>query len=138
MKIGLHVANPFEEEPHGRNAIGLTRVGRAESQRADRELALATHALGVLCSAVPTDECTGYLFIAFKPDLFVPLDDYRRALTAQIAAIKATPRQEGVAEIRIPGERGYRERARLTRDGIEIDRRIQDALIALAEGKLTA
>ena len=97
-------------------------------------LALAMHALGVLGSAVPTEESTGYLFIAFKPDLFVPLDDYRRALAAEIAAIKATPRQEGVAEIRIPGERGYRERERLTREGIEIDRRIQDALIALAEG----
>jgi LDH2 family malate/lactate/ureidoglycolate dehydrogenase len=101
-------------------------------------LALATHALGVLCSAVPTEESTGYLFIAFKPDLFVPLDDYRRALAAEIAVIKATPRQEGVAEIRIPGERGYRERERLTREGIEIDRRIQDALIALAEGKRRA
>ena len=97
-------------------------------------LALATHALGVLCTAVPTEESTGYLFIAFKPDLFVPLEDYRRALAAEIAAIKATPLQEGVAEIRIPGERGYRERARLTREGIEIDQRIHDALAALAEG----
>src|SRR5215472_12487692 len=50
--------------------------------------------LGVLCSAVPTKESTGYLFIAFKPDLFVPLDDYRRALEAEIAAIKATPRRD--------------------------------------------
>ena len=97
-------------------------------------LALATHALGVLCTAVPAEESTGYLFIAFKPDLFVPLEDYRRALAAEIAAIKATPLQEGVAEIRIPGERGYRERARLTREGIEIDQRIHDALAALAEG----
>ena len=97
-------------------------------------LALATHALGVLCTAVPTEESTGYLFIAFKPDLFVPLEDYRRALAAEIAAIKATPLQEGVAEIRIPGERGYRERARLTRRGLEIDQRIHDALAALAEG----
>jgi len=97
-------------------------------------LALAAHALGVLCSAVPTAESTGYLFIAFKPDLFVPADDYRRALAAEIAAIKATPRQDGVAEIRIPGERAYRERARLAREGIEIDRRIRDALTALAGG----
>ena len=96
--------------------------------------ALATHALGVLCTAVPAEESTGYLFIAFKPDLFVPLEDYRRALAAEIAAIKATPLQEGVAEIRIPGERGYRERARLSREGIEIDQRIHDALAALAEG----
>ena len=71
--------------------------------------------------------------IAFKPDLFVPLEDYRRALAAEIAAIKATPLQEGVDEIRIPGERAYRDRARRTRKGIEIDRRIHDALSALAE-----
>jgi L-2-hydroxycarboxylate dehydrogenase (NAD+) len=98
-------------------------------------LALAMHALGVLASGVAAEESTGYLFIAFKPDLFVPLEDYRRALVAEIIAIKATPRQHGVAEIRIPGERAYRERARLTREGIEIDRRIHDALIALADGK---
>jgi L-2-hydroxycarboxylate dehydrogenase (NAD+) len=88
-------------------------------------LALAMHALGVSAQ---------YLFIAFKPDLFVPLEEYRRALAAEIAAIKATPRQEGVEEIRIPGERAYRERARLSREGIEIDRRIHDALSRLAEG----
>jgi L-2-hydroxycarboxylate dehydrogenase (NAD+) len=67
----------------------------------------------------------------------VPLEEYRRSLAAEIAAIKATPRQEGVAEIRIPGERAYRERARLTREGIEIDRRIYDALTALAERQRT-
>jgi len=55
------------------------------------------------------------------------------ARAAEIAAIKATPLQEGVDEIRIPGERAYRDRARCTRKGIEIDRRIQDALSALAE-----
>jgi LDH2 family malate/lactate/ureidoglycolate dehydrogenase len=91
-------------------------------------LALAMHALGVSAE---------YLFIAFKPDLFVPLEEYRRALAAEIAAIKATPRQDGVDEIRIPGERAYRERARLAREGFEIDRRIYQALTQLAEGKAT-
>ena len=95
-------------------------------------LALAMHALGVLCG--DTDQRAGYLFIAFKPDLFMPLEDYRRALADEIARIKATPRQAGVEEIRIPGERGYRERARLVREGIEIDRRVHDALVRLAEG----
>jgi LDH2 family malate/lactate/ureidoglycolate dehydrogenase len=65
----------------------------------------------------------------------MPLDDDRRALPAEAAAIRATPRPEGVEEIRIPGERVYRERARLTREGIETDRRIQDAPGRLAEGK---
>jgi LDH2 family malate/lactate/ureidoglycolate dehydrogenase len=97
-------------------------------------LALAMHALGVLCGGTTDEERGGYLFIAFKPDLFIPLNDYRRALTVEIAAIKATPRQEGVGEIRIPGERAYRERARLAREGIEIDRRIHDSLVQLAQG----
>ena len=44
------------------------------------------------------------------------------------ADLKATPRQDGVEEIRIPGERAYREGNRLAREGIEIDRRIRDAL----------
>ena len=92
-------------------------------------LALAMHALGVSAE---------YLFIAFKPDLFTPLDDYRHALAAEIAVIKATPRQDGVDEIRIPGERAYRDRARLTRAGLEIDRRIHNALIQLAEGRRDA
>jgi LDH2 family malate/lactate/ureidoglycolate dehydrogenase len=98
-------------------------------------LALAMHALGVLGGGAGGQDDSGYLFIAFKPDLFVPLEDYRRALSAEIAAIKAIPPQDGVAEIRIPGERAYRERARRTREGIEIGQRIYDALLRLAEGR---
>ena len=96
-------------------------------------LALATHALGVLCAAGASAGAGGYLLIAFKPDLFVPLDEYRRALAAEIATVKATPRQDGVEEIHIPGERAYRERARRAREGLEIDRRIHEALLKLAE-----
>jgi L-2-hydroxycarboxylate dehydrogenase (NAD+) len=96
-------------------------------------LALAMHALGVLCRGADGAD-GGYLFVAFRPDLFTPLDEYRRALVAEIDAIKAVPRQDGVAEIRIPGERAYRERARRARDGIEIDARIHQALLALAAG----
>ena len=87
-------------------------------------LALAMHALGVAAE---------YVLVAFKPDLFLRIEDYRRALATEIATIKATPRQEGVEEIRIPGERAYRERARLQREGIEIDRRIHEALLGLAK-----
>jgi LDH2 family malate/lactate/ureidoglycolate dehydrogenase len=93
------------------------------------------HALGVLCGGPASPARDGHLFIAFQPDLFMTLDDDRRALAAEIAALEATPRQDGVNEIRIPGERAHRERARLTRDGIEIDLRIHDALSRLAEAK---
>ncbi len=99
-------------------------------------IALAMDAMSVLCAGARTpDDIRGYLIIAFKPDLFIPLEDYRRDLTQRIAAIKATPRQDGVDEIRIPGERGARMREQLQREGIEIDRKIYDALGRLAEGQ---
>jgi LDH2 family malate/lactate/ureidoglycolate dehydrogenase len=100
-------------------------------------LALAMDALGALTAGLrPADDVSGYMFFAFKPDLFVSQDAYRHEVSRRIAAIKATPRQTGIAEIRIPGERGYATRSRLVREGIEIDRKIHDALGRLAEGNL--
>jgi LDH2 family malate/lactate/ureidoglycolate dehydrogenase len=100
-------------------------------------LALAMDALGALAAGTrPAGEISGYMFIAFKPDLFLAREDYQREVARRIDTIKATPRQAGVAEIRIPGERAYRTRTRLMREGIVIDRKIRDALGRLAEGKL--
>ncbi len=76
------------------------------------------------------------MFFAFKPDLFLPRDAYRHEVSRRIGAIKATRRQTGIEEIRIPGERSYATRARLVREGIEIDRKIHYALGRLAEGNL--
>ena len=100
-------------------------------------LALAMDALGALANGTrPADNPSGYMFMAFKPDLFLLAEDYRRDVSGRIETIKATPRQAGVEEIRIPGERGYRTRARLLVEGIEIDGKIHRALGRLAEGKL--
>ena len=100
-------------------------------------LALAMDALGALTAGIrSTGAVSGYMFFAFKPDLFVSPDAYRHEVSRRIDAIKATPRQAGIAEIRIPGERSYATRARLMREGIEIDRKIHDALGRLAEGNL--
>jgi LDH2 family malate/lactate/ureidoglycolate dehydrogenase len=100
-------------------------------------LALAMDALGALTAGMrPADAISGYVFIAFKPDLFLSIDEYRREVSRRIETIKATPRQAAIHEIRIPGERGYATRARLLREGIEIDRKIHAALGRLAEGKL--
>src|SRR5207247_2640433 len=139
QRLGIPLPEGAAIDDHGRPTTDAAAARRGAllpfGGHKGYALALAMHALGVLCGGMAGAEHIGYLFIAFKPDLFVPLDDYRRALAAEIATIKATPRQEGVDEIRIPGERAYRERARLARAGLEIDRRIHDALIALAEGK---
>lgn len=100
-------------------------------------LALAMDALGALSVGLQTAESvSGYMFVAFKPDLFVPIEEYRRDVTRRIEAIKASPRQAGVAEIRIPGERGQATRARLLREGIEVERKIYNALQRLARGHL--
>jgi len=100
-------------------------------------LALAMDALGALAAATrPADTTSGYMFIAFKPDLFLSPEAYRHEVTRRIETIKATPRQQGIEEIRIPGERSATTRARLVRDGIAIDRKIHKALERLAQGKL--
>lgn len=100
-------------------------------------LALAMHALGVLAgSGTDVEKSYGYLVIALKPDLMQPLDEYKRELTESLRRIKATPREPGVDEIRLPSERAFRERARRRREGIEIDRRIHDALVSLPQGRL--
>jgi len=131
-RLGIPLPEGVAIDEHGRPTTDAAAARRGAilpfGGHKGYALALAMHALGVLCSGAADIESTGYLFIAFKPDLLSPLEDYRRALGAEIAAIKATPRQEGVGEIHIPGERAYRERARHAREGIGIDRRIHDAL----------
>jgi len=100
-------------------------------------LALAMDAIGTLAGGIrPENTQTGYLFIAIKPDLFMPLEDYRREVSNRIKTIKATPRQPGITEIRIPGERSMQERAKRLKEGIEIERKIYDALQNLAAGNL--
>jgi LDH2 family malate/lactate/ureidoglycolate dehydrogenase len=41
-----------------------------------------------------------------------------------------------VEELRLPGERSFKERAKHLREGIVIDKSIYDALLAVPEGKL--
>ena len=73
----------------------------------------------------------GYLFIAFRPGLLGPADAFERQVMQLIERIKATPRQRGVDDIRIPSERAFRSRERALREGLEIDRVVFDALVAL-------
>src|SRR5262249_20347081 len=95
-------------------------------------LALMVQALGVLAGSGSEHASDyGYLFIAFRPDLLGPAEVFERRVTQLIERVKATPRQPGVDEIRIPSERAFRARERALRDGIEIDRRVFDALVAL-------
>jgi L-2-hydroxycarboxylate dehydrogenase (NAD+) len=95
-------------------------------------LGLMVQVLGVLAqSGVEHHSDYGYLFIAFQPDLIGPGDVFKQRVTQLIEGVKATPRQPGVDEIRIPSERAFRSRERARREGLEIDRPVFDALVAL-------
>jgi LDH2 family malate/lactate/ureidoglycolate dehydrogenase len=96
-------------------------------------LAFMVQALGLLAgSALDAESDNGYLFVAFKPDLLMPADEFKRQISNMIERIKATPRQPGIDEIRIASERAYRSRERALREGIEIDRAVHDALRELS------
>jgi LDH2 family malate/lactate/ureidoglycolate dehydrogenase len=95
-------------------------------------LALIVQALGRLASSgLGPEPNDGYLFVVFKPDLLAEPDAFKRQVSELIERVKAIPRQPGVGEIRIPGERSFRERERSLREGIEIDRIVHQALAAL-------
>ena len=102
-------------------------------------MAMAMQALGVLAgSGLGEDKTYGYLIMAIRPDLMLPLEDFKRHMSEMLAKVKATPRLPGVDEIRLPGERSFRERARLRKEGIVIDKKIYDALANLPEAKIPA
>ena len=91
-------------------------------------------ALGLLAGSGSEQESDyGYLFIAFRPDLLGIADVFNRQVTQLVDRIKATPRQAGIDEIRIPSERAFRSRERALREGLTFDRLVFDALVALRE-----
>jgi LDH2 family malate/lactate/ureidoglycolate dehydrogenase len=95
-------------------------------------LAFIVQALGVLAgSALDPDKDDGYLFVVLKPELLIDPDDFKQQITALIDRIKDTPRQPGLDQIRIPGERAFLSREQALRAGIEIDRVVYEALRSL-------
>lgn len=95
-------------------------------------LALAMQALGILAgSGYNANKDYGYLIVAIQPDLLVPLETFKREVAELRARIKATPRQPGVDDIRLPSERAFAARRRNLSDGIAIDRAVYDALLQL-------
>jgi LDH2 family malate/lactate/ureidoglycolate dehydrogenase len=96
-------------------------------------LALIVQALGVLSgSGSDLEGDNGFLFIVFKPNLLMPVETFERKMTELVDRVKATPRQHGVDEIRIPSERAFRNRAKALSEGLEIDRAVYDSLVQLS------
>ena len=97
-------------------------------------LSFCVQALGLLAgSAIPRGRVRdyGFLFLAIKPDILIPGGEFPRLMSEYVREVKATPRQPGVSEIRIPSERAAKERSRRLVEGVVIERAVVDALNAL-------
>jgi LDH2 family malate/lactate/ureidoglycolate dehydrogenase len=119
-------------DPEEARRGALLPFGGAAAGHKGFGLGLIVAALGLIGGAamVPGND-DGYLFIAFRPDLLVPLADLKRELAALIARVKAVPPLPGFSEIRIPGEQSAKNRRRLAQKGIDIDCLVFDRLTAM-------
>src|SRR5256886_8367224 len=79
QRLGLPLPEGVAIDEHGRPTTDAAAARRGAllpfGGHKGFALALAIHALGVLCEGTADPESVGDLFIAFKPDLFVPLGD---------------------------------------------------------------
>ena len=97
-------------------------------------ISLAVIAFGVMAGSTRSpNRDYGYLLVAMRPDLLTPLDTYRQELSQTLTMIKSAPRMAGVDEIRLPSERAFRERERRRQNGIDVNRRIWEAVQALGQ-----
>ncbi len=97
-------------------------------------LSFAIQALGLMAGAALTSGNVtdyGFFFIAMDPEVMLPGNQFEQQMAELVDRVKATPRQKGVEEIRIPSERAFRERDRRRVEGIVLDRAVVDALNAL-------
>ena len=97
-------------------------------------LAFAVQALGLLAGAALARgevQDYGFLFWVVDPNMMLPGGDFQRQMAELVTKIKATPRQPGVDEIRVPSERAYRERERRRKEGIVLERKVVESLNAL-------
>lgn len=97
-------------------------------------LSFAVQALGLLAGAALAHgraQDYGFLFWAVDPNVMLPGGEFKSQMSELVRKIKATPRQPGVDEIRIPSERARRERELRRRQGIVIERKVVDSIRAL-------
>jgi LDH2 family malate/lactate/ureidoglycolate dehydrogenase len=75
----------------------------------------------------------GHFFLAMKPDLFVPAEQYRAGMDKLVSRVHANPKAEGIAEIMMPGEIEFRLEAERRRTGVPYGPKEFAALQAEAE-----
>ena len=98
-------------------------------------LSLAIQALGLIAVArIRNGEVCDFahLFVAFDPGLFMPVEQFTAELEELLAKIRDLPRQPDASEVRIPSERGFREREIRRKQGIVVKREVVERLRAMS------
>lgn len=81
------------------------------------------------------DKDYGNLFMAIDPELLVDLADFKAQTTDMINVIKASRKQPGVAEIRLPGERARASFRQAKKSGVvDVEEKVLEELKYIAEG----
>jgi ureidoglycolate dehydrogenase (NAD+) len=73
--------------------------------------------------------------LAIDVESFRPLADFRRDADALAAILKALPRQNGIDEIFLPGERAARTKTARRASGIPIPGKLWQELVAIAKSQ---
>jgi LDH2 family malate/lactate/ureidoglycolate dehydrogenase len=97
-------------------------------------LSVAIQALGLIAGArVRNGEVCDFahLFVAFDPGLFMPVEQFTAELEELLAKIRDLPRQPDVSEVRVPSERGFREREIRRKQGIVVKKAVVERLRAM-------
>ncbi|WP_248930742.1 Ldh family oxidoreductase [Paenibacillus hamazuiensis] len=75
----------------------------------------------------------GHLFIAIKPDLFIPKEEFEERMDTFVTRAKECPKAQGFDEILIPGEPEERTAAKRRVQGIPLTSEVVDSLRKEAE-----
>ncbi len=142
VMLHAHLNEPLPEgvgfDEHGRasrDAAAVLKGGVAPfGGHKGYGLSFAIQALGILAGAALAKGQVrdyGFLFWAVDPDAMLPGGEFKSQMSEFVRQVKATPRQPGVEEIRIPSERATRERERRRKEGIVLERKVVESLRAL-------
>ncbi|OAP57647.1 hypothetical protein AYL99_08385 [Fonsecaea erecta] len=129
---GHPTRDPFKALPEDGGAMAVWGGHKGSG------LAIAIQLLGALAGApahTANNEGWGLLVIALDPEMFRPIDDFKREVDAYSETIRASKPLEGNGgPIRMPFDRSWESRER-TREGgfVEVDRSVLDGLQRLVD-----
>ena len=106
-------------------------------------LSLVVQVLAILCGGkIVADEVadSGFFFLVVKPELLMPLQEFRTKVAALVAHIeKSRPAPGGVAKVRVPGRNSVAKRVKSQASGvIEVDDAVHKTLLSLRHGPAPA